>query len=296
MDHNLIIISGLGYSGKSAVIDSLYFNDIVTGFANSRPKESSIFHTNSSALNFIRSSEKINIEVLKHLISGGRILTKYQNSIDAGRNQKNNSFDGFLTAKSLEDIIEGNFKKESINKMEYYQLMDIIISRLASLSGKLVCLENDPYINDLDYLRKTSLKPLYLVVIRNPLDIYFDVKVWSNSISLKVKLFSFSMAYNKKILILFKEVILNYFFYKSKYTFRVIRFENFVTYKDSLKNLLSILNYNKSFVFKTKNWDFNNSKSNIGVHKELNKSEVLMLTLLTLPGRLISSFLNYSWK
>ena len=83
MDNRFILLSGMGWSGSSAIIDILVQNNLVSGINNYYPNETAFFNTFFSPFELIKNSrsfETISMKKILCVLTGGKIYREFINN------------------------------------------------------------------------------------------------------------------------------------------------------------------------------------------------------------------------
>ena len=287
---NILAFSGMGSSGKTAIIDFLYSNNLITGLFNNYPNESALVNTVNSLISFLHlyKDKKFTSEIIFYILSGGKellidlnrlekansfiIKDPLSNNLNLGRNINNLNSD-FIFFEDFYSIFYSIFEVGS--EYEYERVIELGLRFLNDISlsiwsqNKTIVLHNDPHHRSyyISHERKFLSKInnlIHIVTIRNPHDIVYE--------RLNINKY-FNENVNDIYKSLFKQysallVLLVLKFFNKK--FFIISFEDTLSTKGLISFTNKFFNNNiDSINFSNKIFDLNKSLENVNIYKRL---------------------------
>jgi len=323
--YKIIIVSGYGSSGSSALVDFLYDSGCVIGFGNNYPQETKVLHhgiLNGLKDLFISGTHYFNASDFTYLISGGKFSFEnahnksqlesiINQSLLNSKMQKKRSYPNEMILK--EKIIN------RVNKNEFFDLDEALINSITNqylpkkfisveeiidIYGKIIMdlikvqiiSENKIMLfnNDMHTYKKNSLivieNSLHISVYRNGVDQYARKKyldmIATNEHKINQSLISFIIEYNLTLLMTMLFYIRNFRLYY------VISFESFLLKKDMREKIKNLINCSSKE--QDKYFDLEYSLRNIKIpRKSLGFIDRFILNITTKPIYLLSRITFY---
>jgi len=308
---DIALITGLGWSGSSALIDFLHDQNLISGIKSDYPSETNLFNGRGSPKAFLLATKKssTSIQNLISLINGETVSLSIENDSKGLKkfleavSEKNNNQRGHLSisVRELENIItnEVNFNAETLNEFltGYYNAIFQIATMSSVAVKKIIVFNNDLHL----YHRSNKIFPhegLRILFVRNVYDQIAERKKILSQEGSKFRLLKITLIVINLSIKIHKLTFQNYSNKKRDNTL-IVQFEDFIHYKE-LRDKLAILFGANEIIDTQCRFDADKSKLNINIGENYLKllEKILVLFLCFLPYKYLvkSNSLEFNLK
>ena len=302
-------ISGLGWSGSSALVDFLFDQSIITGIKSEYPSETSLFDGFGSLIDFYskKGYVPLNRITLNSILSGGDvdsliskefIKSDEYNKYLSSSSKVNKNLGGifFLSDEKILVASESLQHDSQSNKKKSIKLYFKFLYSLAELTNlttqKVVVFDNDPHIQSpvTKMLPRESIK---ILIVRNPGD-QISHMISETNIDFSKPTQRLKKTLRASILLSLRLIYLSFKSFRIRFSedTLIILFEDFVNSSELRKQLLTLF-VDTNISLNTVRFNPESSAKGIGISKlKLNYLEKLFIAILCNPPYTFLAYWN----